>query len=100
MLGSRWEEGGEPFARCLRCKRIAEGPKDQAVKLCLSCHRQDLARVRAVEELERVQREPGEREERRRLRAERRRKMIEWGSSLSLYSEDTSEEDGRANRWD
>jgi hypothetical protein len=90
-----------PFARCLRYRRIARGPEDQAVPLCLSCYTQDLERARAAEELKRVRREAREREERRWLRAERRRKWIEGGGALSdSFSEDTSEEDGRADPWD
>jgi hypothetical protein len=74
MLGSRWEEYSVPFARCLRCISIARGQEDQTVRLCLSCYTKDLERARAAEELQRVQREAGEQEERRSLRAERRRK--------------------------
>jgi hypothetical protein len=101
MLGSRWEEYGVPFARCLRCGSIARGPEDQAVPLCLSCHTQDLERVRAAGELERVRREARGRKERRLLRAERRRKWIDGGRALSDYSsEDTSEQYVREDLWD
>jgi hypothetical protein len=90
-----------PLARCLRCTRIARGPEDQAIRLCLSCHTQDVERARAAEELERVRREAREREKRWRLRAERRREWIERGFALSDFSEYTSEEeDGRADPWD
>ncbi|OBT61335.1 hypothetical protein VE03_09536 [Pseudogymnoascus sp. 23342-1-I1] len=101
MLGSRWKENGAPFARCLKCKIIAKGPEDQAVPLCFSCHTQDLERVRAAEELERVRREARWREERRSLRAERRRNWVERGFALSDFSsEDPSEQDDPEYQWD
>ncbi|KFY49112.1 hypothetical protein V495_00760 [Pseudogymnoascus sp. VKM F-4514 (FW-929)] len=101
MLGSRWKENGVPFARCLRCEIIAKGPEDQAVPLCFSCHTQDLERARAAEELERVRREARWREERRSLRAERRRNWVERGFALSDFSsEDSSEQDDPEYQWD
>lgn len=53
-LGSRWEEHGVPVVRCLRCGNIARGPEDKTVELCLLCYRQNLQRVRVVEEQEMV----------------------------------------------
>lgn len=38
MLGSRWVEHGVPFARCVKCKQIAQGPEDMGVRMCLPCH--------------------------------------------------------------
>lgn len=91
MLGSRWEEYGAPFARCLRCQRIARGPDDQAVPLCLSCHTQDLERARAAKE---VQREVEERVERRRRRTESRRALSDTSP------EDMSEQDNHEDPWE
>lgn len=101
-LGARWEEDGIPFARCHRCMMIAMGPDNKAVPLCLSCHRQDLERARAANELKRIQREARERGERRRLRAERRRAWIKGGGALSdSFLDDTSEEeDGQTDWWE
>jgi hypothetical protein len=72
-LGSRWEEAGMLFVRCLRCTAITLGPEDQNVPLCLSCYTKHLLRERAAEELERVRREGREREERRQRLTVRRR---------------------------
>jgi hypothetical protein len=99
-LGSRWEEHGVPFARCLRCRRIARGPEDKAVELCLSCHGQDMQRVRAIEEQERVWREVGEQKERRFLRAERRQKWIDSGRAPSDYSSEGTSEQGSRDPMD
>lgn len=100
MLGSRWQEYGVPYARCKRCRTIAQGPEDQAVPLCFSCYTRDLERARAVEELKRVQTEAREREKRRSLRAERRQRWIERGLALSDFSsEDSSEQDDREYQW-
>jgi hypothetical protein len=46
-------------------------PEDQAARLCLSSHRQDLERARVADVLMKVQREAMELEERRWLRVER-----------------------------
>jgi hypothetical protein len=89
-----------PYARCKRCRTIAQGPEDQAVPLCFSCYTRDLERARAVEELKRVQTEAREREKRRSLRAERRQRWIERGLALSDFSsEDSSEQDDREYQW-
>jgi hypothetical protein len=88
-----------PFARCLRCRSIARGPEDKAVKLCLSCHGQDLERARATQEQERVWRRVNEQKERRLLRAERRQDWINSGRALSDYSSDASEH-GSQDLWD
>ena len=69
--------------------------------LCFSCHTRDLERARAVEELKRVQTEAREREERRSLRAERRRGCVERGGALSDFSsEDPREQDDGDYQWD
>lgn len=69
--------------------------------LCLSCHTQVLERARAVKELKRVQREARAQEERRSLRAGRRRKWIEGGGALSdSFSEDESEQENQNGPWD
>jgi len=89
------------FVRCLRCKRIAMGPDDLAVQLCVSCYTQNLERARATGELERVQREAWGRELRRSLRAERRLRWIQDGGALSdSFSEDTIYQDDLDYTWD
>jgi hypothetical protein len=99
-LGSRWEEHGVPFARCLRCRSIARAPDDKAVKLCLSCHGQDMRRARVVEEQKGLWKEVREQKERRLLRAERRQKWIESGRALSDYSSEGTSEQGSRDLWD
>ncbi|KFY28475.1 hypothetical protein V493_02917 [Pseudogymnoascus sp. VKM F-4281 (FW-2241)] len=100
MLGARWEENGVPFVRCLRCEKVDIGPAEQAISLCLPCHRQDLERKKAVEELKRVQMDRKSREVRRLLRAERRRKWVERGYALSDFSSvDSSDEDDSGDEW-
>jgi hypothetical protein len=82
QLGSRWEEAGVLFVRCLRCTAITLGPEDQNVPLCLSCYTQDLVRERAAKELERVRRERREREERRQRLTAIRREWVERGCAV------------------
>lgn len=99
-LGTRWKENEVPFVKCLSCKITAEGPKDQALRICVSCHRQDLERVRAAEVLKRVRSEAREREERRLRREERRRDWVERGFTPSDFSSaDPREEDDSESDW-
>ena len=100
-LGSRWKENGVPFVRCFSCKIVARALEDQTVLICLSCHMQDLERVRAAEEFERVRREARLRDERRSLREERRRNWVERGFPLSDFSSaDPRDQDDSDSDWD
>lgn len=90
-----------PFVLCLKCKIIAEGPEDQAARLCLSCHTQDLEKARAARELERLRREARLRDERRSLREERRRNWIERGfAETDFSSADPRDQDDSDSEWD
>ena len=42
LAGTRWQENSVPFEQDKRCKKIAEGPEDQAMPLCFLCHIYDL----------------------------------------------------------
>lgn len=55
--GVRWDERGVPFVRCLKCIRVAQAPNDRTIKT--SCHKA-IGKVRAAAELEKVQREARE----------------------------------------
>jgi len=96
MLGARWKELGVPFVRCIRCHLIATGPEDQAVKLCLSCHSQDLEKEESRRE--RTLKEAGAKSwqmvaEESSLRAERKQRWIERGGALSDFSEQDPEDE-------
>lgn len=80
---------------------IARGLGDQKELICLSCHTQDLERVRAAEELERVRREARLRDERTLLRAERKRNWVERGFAGSDFSSaDPRDQDDSDSDWD
>ncbi|EPE24926.1 hypothetical protein GLAREA_11507 [Glarea lozoyensis ATCC 20868] len=86
MLGQRWEEGVVPYVRCIRCTEIDIAPDDKIVKLCLSCHQQNLERKRAAEEQDRLWKEVNDQKQRRLLREERRRNWIHSGRAQSEFS--------------
>jgi hypothetical protein len=77
-LGNRWIDNDVPFVRCIICHKCAKAPQDKAIRECERCWTSERERKRAAEELGRTTQE---REERRRLRAERRqRDIVVFGS--------------------
>jgi len=103
-MGIRWEEDDTrgsyvPFVRCLGCERIARAPADKAIRLCLGCHTYDIERVRAAEEVQRVQKEFNDREERRRMREDRRIQWIASGYAASDFSQHDPGSEGEEEYW-
>jgi hypothetical protein len=71
------------FIRCTRCRKIAIASEHKAMKICLSCHGQELQRDRAMRGQEKVYREVNEKKEKRLPREERSLDSLDAGRALS-----------------
>ena len=92
--------GRRRYERILCALREVFGvPADKAIRLCLGCHTYDIERVRAAEEVQRVQKEFNDREERRRMREDRRIQWIASGYAASDFSQHDPGSEGEEEYW-